>query len=1186
MKSVIGLLLLLCTFIFTNSIAQGNKQNKILKDLGNPNYTNLNINNISTFFYNNGISEIGLNGENGFRFPKSTSKSAVFSSGFLWGALVSGDPQPRVGGSAYRTGLKGGKIISTGFPENQDLNHVRIYRVRHDVYPGGPNVDLSSEINDEGKTEQQIRNQYEKDWLEWRAIDGAPFEDKNANGIYEPGTDIPGILNADQTIWYVANDLNSNQTMFLYGALPLGIELQVTIWAYSSDDFLNNMLFRKYKMINKSSTPFNDVYISMWSDVDLGNAGDDNVGCDTTLNLGYTYNAEEYDDVYFPLAPPAVGFNLLKGPSISNNISLPMTAHYFFFGGSMSWGDPSQNNIDGSTEFYNYMRGRDPNTGALFINPTTGNQTTFALSGDPLTKTGWRDTLQVFGGDRRNGIASGPFQIAVGDTQEIIIAEIAALGTDRLNSFKKLKYYTILTKDFYESGMMSVFSNRIQIPKAEVTSTISQIKLDWDLNSTLTDSIESFNENGYKFQGYNVYQFSNDLALKEIGTKIATYDIVDGVTAIQGIVSDPNTGLPIAGILQSGTDSGINRIFATDFDYINNEHMIIGKKYYFGISAYTYNADPQSKPRSSESMMQLIEVVYYENYPGAAYGDNILINHSEGSGDAEITVSVADPTKLTGNNYELFFTEQNEIRLPSGDWVGAAVVNRVTGPDTLTGSSINIAAIYGPQVGILELKFSLDLVSSDFDYADGIALRFPAGVTILDVYYVNALIAGNLVILGDTSHPYTGNGLFAGGEEWSVFIRANLPLAISWTIYDDGYGGGPVDVSGITTVSTAGNATRQAKYWNVKNLSNNVLGLSNQSVVGGVLQFPTRDDLNADLLRPSAPIIDGLFINLNSAQYNAAKEFSDLSLLNPANSTTQLTQTSSTSTLDIQNYTIFGAISSTANDNFDIGTTDIEQLQQDYELRFTGVWDSTIVNSKKIYFIKSGGQMATLFAGVSSNSIATHPLNPNPGVNNPFLLRIPFEVWNKNTGSQVNLIFRDRIQDSENNPFYSWNPRNRMYAVIVNSTYNANAVITSSPSDTKNALATWVLVFSGTNYHLSDVVTVTYPNTLKIGVDKFTFTSPRKVIEEKLTSYKIYDNYPNPFNPATKIRFFLPEAGQVKVEVFNILGQRVAALTDKEFNAGVHGLSFDGSPFASGIYIYTIEVKDKFFEAKKMLLLK
>ena len=1193
MKIISCLLLIFCIGFYSNVFAQENRQNKVGENLGNPSFTNLNINNISTFFYNNGISDYSPEGNSGFYFPKGSNKTAVFSSGFLWGALVPGDPQPRVGGSSYRSGLQGGKIVSTMVAEDPNANHVRIYRVRRDVYPGGPLTDLSSEINDEGKTEQEIRDQYEKDWLEWRAIDGAPFEDKNANGIYEPTIDIPGVVNADQTIWYVANDLDAQRTTFLYGANPLGLELQVTIWGYNNDEFLNNVLFRKYMMINKSGTTFTDVYISLWADVDLGYAGDDLAGCDTTLNLGYVYNSQERDDVYYPGSPPALGFSLLKGAEISGSYDLPMTAHYFFWGGSQDWGDPPLGDQDGSTEFYNFMRGRNPHTGEPFINPITGNQTSFALSGDPLTNNGWLDS---FGGDRRNGIASGPFQMAVGDTQEIVIAEIAALGLDRLDSFRKLKNFTALTKSFYDSGMSNVFLNKTPTPKAEVKSTISQIKIDWSLNSTLSDAIENFNKNGYKFQGYNVYQYPEGSVLKETSIKVATFDIIDGVTGIQGIVIDPNTGLPIQGLLQNGTDSGIYRFFATDFDYINNEHMIIGKKYYFGVTAYTYNSDPLSYPRSTESNENIIQAIYYDNYPGAAYGDNISVKHTAGEGDAEISVDVADPTKLTGDKYEVYFSERQEIRNQNGDWVPASIVNKVNSPNDLTGSSISVSAIYADTTSLgIELNFKLDLVSSNGAYADGIQIIFPSNVTIINVpqfyasgEYINPEIIGNVVNLGLVNNQQTQNGIFQGGEIWKIYIsQFNPPILINWIVVDDGFGIPAVNAEGSTIINSIGFLTRDAKYWNVKNVTKDSLVLSNQSIVDGYYQFPPRDlELNKRYIYYDSPVTDGLQVTVNKAVYETSINFASLSL-SPSNSPTKLSSNSSSTNLDIQNYTIFGGtVSSKAIDIYGFGTNDPELLQQDYEIRFTGVWDSTIVNSQKIFFIKSGGQMATIFAGPTANSLATHPLNPNPGLNNPFLLRIPFEVWNKNTGMQVNLIFRDRIQTTTADPFFSWNPKNRMYAVIVNSPYDANTIITASHSDTKNALATWVLVFYGTNYTLGDVVTIQYANQIKFGVDKFSFTAPRGVIEEKLTSYKIYNNYPNPFNPATKIRFFLPEAGFVKVEVFDILGQRVAILANKEFQSGIHELDFNGSVFASGMYIYTLEVKDRFFEAKKMLLLK
>ena len=269
--------------------------------LGGPIWTYLNLNNISTKFKNNGISDIDIyESSSGFVFPKGTGKTAVYMSGLLWGAILNrpGELDPHVGGSVYRSGLQGGKIISPGIAEDPSLPHVRIYRVRPDVYPGGPWIDLCVEAYDEGKTEIEIRTQYELDWTEWRAQDGAPFDDIDANGLYDPIVDIPGIPGASQTIWFVANDLNEQNTFFMYGTAPMGIEYQATYWEYHNGSFLDNLFFRKYKLINKSTYPFNDMYVSMWSDPDIGSSGDDFVGCDTTLNMVYAYNAYDYDQIY------------------------------------------------------------------------------------------------------------------------------------------------------------------------------------------------------------------------------------------------------------------------------------------------------------------------------------------------------------------------------------------------------------------------------------------------------------------------------------------------------------------------------------------------------------------------------------------------------------------------------------------------------------------------------------------------------------------------------------------------------------------------------------------------------------------------------------------------------------------------------------------------------------------------
>jgi len=166
-----------------------------------------------------------------------------------------------------------------------------------------------------------------------------------------------------------------------------------------------------------------------------------------------------------------------------------------------------------------------------------------------------------------------------------------------------------------------------------------------------------------------------------------------------------------------------------------------------------------------------------------------------------------------------------------------------------------------------------------------------------------------------------------------------------------------------------------------------------------------------------------------------------------------------------------------------------------------------------------------------------------------------------------------------------------MYSIFVNSPYDPTQVIqVDAGPDQFNDPATWVIVQYGTNYHLDDVVTIFYKGPIQFGIDEFTFTTPDPVVsvedESIVTTYELFQNYPNPFNPTTKIRFNIPEQGIVKLEVYDILGQRVKQLLNTELTAGYHEVVFRGNNLASGVYFYMLNVKDKFFEVKKMLLLK
>ncbi len=499
----------------------------------------IDINNINALESIYGFSDFNLNSNlEGLEFPKGSGKTAVFESGFLWGGYVAGDPQVRVGGSAYLSGLEPGPILSDGQPADPTDSRWSIYTVRPDIYPGGPPVDLSDEVKAYAEggqevTETSLRDQYEYNWLNWPAAGtsndlGAPYTDVNHDGKYESDIDIPGVPGADQTVFYVANDMDQNLTIGMYGTQPLGIELHATFWAYNQGGLLNNVYFKKYTLINKGYQHYqiDSMFISFWVDPDLGYAQDDLVGTDSLLNLIYTYNGSPVDAIYSN-SPPTVGFHLLEGPmvpgnnydtalfngrTISGNKNLPITAAYTFTnpgsGYDTTFNDPQQGELIGSTQFYNFMKGEN-NIGAPYIDPQTNQVTKFIFSGDPVTGTGWIDGSTFGPRDVRSGMSFGPFNFAPEDTQEVIFAELVAekdkLPASYLTGITNLKKNTKYINSFFHNGVLLEISavscaninNQVNL-SANVVPQNSQVNsINWSIigkpngsNATVMDPSE------------------------------------------------------------------------------------------------------------------------------------------------------------------------------------------------------------------------------------------------------------------------------------------------------------------------------------------------------------------------------------------------------------------------------------------------------------------------------------------------------------------------------------------------------------------------------------------------------------------------------------------------------------------------------------------------------------------------
>ena len=84
--------------------------------------------------------------------------------------------------------------------------------------------------------------------------------------------------------------------------------------------------------------------------------------------------------------------------------------------------------------------------------------------------------------------------------------------------------------------------------------------------------------------------------------------------------------------------------------------------------------------------------------------------------------------------------------------------------------------------------------------------------------------------------------------------------------------------------------------------------------------------------------------------------------------------------------------------------------------------------------------------------------------------------------------------------------------------------------------------------------------------------------------FEMSQNYPNPFNPSTRIRFSVPEASNVKLTVYNALGQQVAELTNGMMNAGSYEVDWNASALTSGVYVYRLEAGNVNITRKMSLL--
>ncbi len=194
----------------------------------------------------------------------------------------------------------------------------------------------------------------------------------------------------------------------------------------------------------------------------------------------------------------------------------------------------------------------------------------------------------------------------------------------------------------------------------------------------------------------------------------------------------------------------------------------------------------------------------------------------------------------------------------------------------------------------------------------------------------------------------------------------------------------------------------------------------------------------------------------------------------------------------------------------------------------------------------------------------------------------------------VAILFSDFNKDGKEDMVVA-NYKDNSISVFINSTEtNSTVPVFNSKVDFitgKSPMSVAVADINGDSK--PDLVTANFAgNTVSVFLNKFIITSTEENGVSYPAKFLLTQNFPNPFNPSTKIEYSIPNSTFVKLIVYDLLGREVTTLVNKQRPAGIYKVDFDASNMSSdskvltsGVYLYRITA-GKFIQTKKMLLLK
>ncbi len=570
----------------------------------------------------------------------------VYAAGLWVGAIDSATGETRVIIAEYSDEYVPGPMAGGTFlPDNAAF---RTYKLYADSGYNNPNQDWLEFPH--GKTNQDgdVNPDHGAPWEPYYIIDS---ESGDTTGI----DTIPKMIGS-QTLWAVYNDADPAQHVNNSGETnPLGLEVRQTTFCFNREDALGEIIFFKLQVYNKGGNTLDSCFFSIWSDPDLGGSGDDLVGCDTTLSLGFCYNATNSDQDYGS-NPPAVGYDFFQGPleytgddidtarmwdtTFAGYRNLPMYSFNKYINGT----DP-----DDFQQTYNYMRGLNSDgTEYAYL----GLPTRYFVSGDPVRGSG---DLDIAPADRRLMLSTGPVTFRPGDSTEIVAAIVIARGTNRLTSVSRMKYYDRFAQFAYE--------NNYEIPEPPIPPIVSVDQENARIVLSWTDTSE-VDPGTYPFEGYGIFQGPTAAGP---WTQITNYDIANSVEDIFDEVFDDATGVLEIRLVKNGENLGIKRFAVIDQDVIRGGPLRNSTTYYYRVEAYSYNPDAEvGKTQTSATVVSATpQGPIAGNEFSVFSGDTLEVEHPAGVSGGIVLPIVVDRAALTGDTYRIIFEDTLGLKVDS-----------------------------------------------------------------------------------------------------------------------------------------------------------------------------------------------------------------------------------------------------------------------------------------------------------------------------------------------------------------------------------------------------------------------------------------------------------------------------------------------------------------------------------------